>query len=75
MFTVALLSTIVLSAQTMAFTAVEVRVKEHTQKDIEEAFDKVFEGVEMKQGGVVLERIWNGRTNGMTKIWKRLVIF
>jgi hypothetical protein len=66
MFTVALLSTIVLSAQTMAFTAVEVRVKEHTQKDIEEAFDKVFEGVEMKQGGVVLERIWNGRTNGMT---------
>ncbi len=48
---VALLSTIVLSAQTMAFTAVEVRVKEHTQKDIEEAFDKVFEGVKMKQGG------------------------
>ena len=66
MFAVALLSTLVLSAQTMAFTAVEVRVKEHTQKDIEEAFDKVFEDVEMNQGGVVLERIWNGRTNGMT---------
>ena len=61
-----LISSITLSAQTMAFTAIEVKVKPHTQNDIAEAFDKVFEDVKMNQGGVVLERFWNGRTNGMT---------
>ena len=55
-----------LSAQTIAFTAIEVKAKPHTQKDVQDAFEKVFEGVEMNKGGVVLERFWNGRTNGMT---------
>ena len=40
----------------MAFTAIEVKVKPHTQDDIAKAFDKVFEDVKMNQGGVVLER-------------------
>lgn len=55
-----------LTAQTMAFTAVEIKAKDHTQKKIEEAFDKVFEGVEMNQAGVTLERLWMGSTKGMT---------
>ena len=65
-FSIALLATISLSAQTMAFTAIEIKVKDFTQIDIEEAFDKVFEGVKMNQGGVILERIWMGGTKGMT---------
>ena len=31
-----------LSAQTMAFTAIEVKAKPHTQKDVQDAFEKVF---------------------------------
>ena len=59
-------TTISLFAQTMAFTCIEIKVKPFTQDNIAEAFDKVFEDVEMNQGGVVLERFWNGRTHGMT---------
>ncbi len=55
-----------LYAQTMAFTCVEIKAKPFTQDNISEAFDKVFEDVEMNQGGVVLERFWSGRTHGMT---------
>ena len=55
-----------LPAQTMAFTAIEVKAKPFTQKDISESFDKVFEGVEMNNGGVVLERFIAGRRDGMT---------
>lgn len=62
----ALLFSIALKAQTMAFSAIEVKVKPYTQDNIAKAFDKVFEGVKMNQGGVVLERFWNGRSNGMT---------
>ena len=62
----AVFSSLSLTAQTMAFTAIEVKAKPHTQKDVADAFDKMFEGVEMNKGGVVLERFWNGRTNGMT---------
>jgi hypothetical protein len=63
---VAFFATISLTAQTMAFTAIEVKVKDYSQNEVAEAFDKVFEDVQMNQGGVVLERFWNGRTNGMT---------
>ncbi len=62
----ALFTSLSLTAQTMAFTAIEVKAKPHTQKDVADAFDKMFEGVEMNKGGVVLERFWNGRTKGMT---------
>lgn len=65
-FIIALLCSIVLNAQTMAFSAIEVKVKPFTQDNIAKAFDKVFEGVKMNQGGVVLERFWNGRSDGMT---------
>ena len=65
-FSVAFLATISLSAQTMAFTAIEIKAKKFTQTDIEEAFDKVFEGVKMNQAGVTLERIRMGGTEGMT---------
>ena len=63
---IALLATISLTAQTMAFTAIEIKVKDFTQTDIEESFDKVFDGVKMNQAGVTLERIWMGGTKGMT---------
>ena len=66
LFTVAFFATISLTAQTMAFTAVEIKAKDYTQKDIAEAFDKVFEGVKMNQAGVTLERRWMGSTKGMT---------
>ena len=66
LFTVAFFATISLTAQTMAFTAVEIKAKDYTQKDIAEAFDKVFDGVKMNQAGVTLERLWMGSTKGMT---------
>lgn len=73
LFTVAFFATISLTAQTMAFTAVEIKAKDYTQKDIVEAFDKVFDGVKMNQSGVTLERLWMGSTKGMTHriVWMR----
>ena len=60
-------SSLGLTAQTMAFSAVEVRMKDHTEKDVLEAFDKVMKGVKPNKGGVVLERIWyNSPAKGMT---------
>ena len=43
-FTLLLLAlfTFQLSAQTMAFSVVEIKAKPFTQKDIKEAFEKVF---------------------------------
>jgi len=62
----ALLLSVTTFAQTMAFSVIEVKVKPFTQDNITKAFDKVFDGVKMNQGGVVLERFWQGRSNGMT---------
>ena len=45
-----------INAQTMAFSAIEVKVKPFTQKDIKEAFEEVFKDVEMNKGAIVLER-------------------
>ena len=67
LFTVAFFATISLTAQTMAFTAVEIKAKDYTQKDIAEAFDKVFEGVKMNQAGVTLERLWMGSTGALAQ--------
>ena len=55
-----------MNAQTMAFSAIEVKVKPFTQKDIKEAFEEVFEDVEMNKGAIVLERFTGGDSNGMT---------
>jgi len=65
-FSVALLATFIMTAQTMAFTAVEFKAKKFTQDNILKAFDKVYEDVKINQGGIVLERIWLGGTKGMT---------
>ena len=59
-------ATVSLTAQRMAFSVVEIKAKPHTQKDIVKAFTDTYEGVEMNQGGIVLERMGNGRTNGAT---------
>ena len=64
--------TLQLSAQTMAYSVVEFRAKPHTQKDILNVFNETFEKVEMNEGGITLERIGNGRSNGATH---RLVWF
>ena len=55
-----------MNSQTMAFSAIEVKVKPFTQKDIKEAFEEVFEDVEMNKGAIVLERFTGGDSNGMT---------
>ena len=65
-FSVALLATFTMTAQTMAYTAVEFKAKKFTQDNILKAFDKVYEDVKINQGGIVLERIWLGGTKGMT---------
>ena len=59
-------ATITLTGQNMAFRVVEFTAKPYTQKDILKAFNDTYEGVKMNQGGIVLERIGNGRTNGAT---------
>ena len=61
-----------LSAQTMAYSVVEFKAKPHTQKDILNVFNETFGDVEMNQGGISLERLGNGRSNGATH---RLVWF
>jgi hypothetical protein len=64
--------TLQLSAQTTAYSVVEFKAKPHTQKDILKAFNNTFDSIALIQGGVSLERIGNGRTNGATH---RLVWF
>ena len=58
--------TLQLSAQTTAYSVVEFKAKPHTQKDLLNIFNRTFDSVAMNQGGVSLERIGNGRTNGAT---------
>ena len=55
-----------LSAQTTAYSVVEFKAKPHTQKDLLNIFNRTFDSVAMNQGGIKLERIRNGRTNGAT---------
>ncbi len=65
-FLSALLCSMALTAQTMAFSAIEIKVNPFTQDNITKAFDNVFKEVKMNQGGVVLERFRSGNNNGMT---------
>ena len=58
--------TLQLSAQTTAYSVVEFKAKPHTQKDLLNIFNRTFDSVAMNQGGIKLERIGNGRTNGAT---------
>ena len=58
--------TLQLSAQTTAYSVVEFKAKPHTQKDLLNIFNRTFDSVAMNQGGIKLERIRNGRTNGAT---------
>jgi hypothetical protein len=58
--------TLQLSAQTGAYSVVEFKAKPHTQKDLLNIFNRTFDSITMNQGGVSLERIGNGRTNGAT---------
>ena len=55
-----------MNAQTMAFSAIEVKVKPFTQKDIKETFEEVFKEVEMNKSAIVPERFTGGDSNGMT---------
>ena len=57
-----------INAQTMAFTVVEIKVKQFTQDKIAEDFDNLFKDVKVNKGGIVLERIGRGSTEGMTLI-------
>ena len=55
-----------IKAQTMSFTVLEIKVKQFTQDKIAEDFDNLFKDVKVNKGGIVLERIGRGRTEGMT---------
>ena len=68
----AFFATVSLSAQTMAYSVVEFKAKPHTQKDILNVINETFDDVEMNQGGISLERLGYGRSNGATH---RLVWF
>ncbi len=61
-----LISNLQVFSQTPMFTAVEVKVKNFTQDNIAKEFDKVFEGVKMNKGAVVLQRFRSGNQNGRT---------
>ena len=61
-----LLFTSLLSAQTMAFTVVELKAKDFSEAKVLEDFDKLFDGVELMNGTIVLESIETGSTLGNT---------
>jgi hypothetical protein len=61
-----LLFSCVLSAQTMAFTVVELKAKDFSEAKVLEEFDKLFDGVELENGAIVLESIETGSTSGNT---------
>jgi len=62
----ALFTTGLLSAQTMAFTVVELKAKDFSEAKVLEDFDELFGGVELKNGSIVLESIETGSTLGNT---------
>ena len=61
-----LLFTSLLSAQTMAFTVIELKAKDFSEAKVLEDFDKLFDGVELMNGTIVLESIETGSTLGNT---------
>jgi len=62
----ALFTTGLLGAQTMAFTVVELKAKDFSEAKVLEDFDELFGGVELKNGSIVLESIETGSTLGNT---------
>ena len=61
-----LVTVFTLNAQTTAFTSIEIKAKDYAQNDIADAFDNVFKDVTINQGAIILERLWAGRSDGMT---------
>ena len=61
-----LVTVFTLNAQTTVFTSIEIKAKDYAQNDIADAFDNVFKDVTINQGAIILERLWAGRSEGMT---------
>ena len=61
-----LVTVFTLNAQTTVFTSIEIKAKDYAQNDIADAFDNVFKDVTINQGAIILERLWAGRSDGMT---------
>ena len=55
-----------MSAQQMGFNFIEITAEENSQKKIGEIFDDYMKEKEMKSGGVFLERLLHGNTDGRT---------
>ena len=55
-----------LSAQTMAFSVIELKAKDFSEAKVLEDFDKLFDGVKLENGSIVLESIETGSTLGNT---------
>ena len=54
------------SAQRMGFNVGEFSIHDSMEDEMIEAFDKALEGVVFDGGGIVLERLWNGRESHVT---------
>ena len=60
-----------LSAQTMVFNVIEVKAKEYSANEMEEAYETCCSDMKPNNGGFGLQRIGKGADNGMTHrlIW------
>ena len=67
----ALLFTGLISAQTTAFSVIELKAKDFSEAKILEDFDKLFDGVELKAGAIILESIETSMTeeNSHRLVW------
>ena len=54
-------SFLTVNAQRMGFNVGEFSIHDSMEDEMIEAFDKALEGVVFDGGGIVLERLWNGR--------------
>ena len=50
----------------MAFSVIELKAKDFSEAKVLEDFDKLFDGVELENGAIVLESIETGSTSGNT---------
>ena len=69
--TMALFITGLINAQTMAFSVIELKAKDFSEAKVLEDFDKLFDGVELKAGAIILETIETSTTeeNSHRLVW------
>ena len=65
-FIINLLVAATLSAQTMVFNVIEVKAKEYSANEMEEAYETCCTDMKPNKGGFALQAIGKGADNGMT---------